>query len=67
MLKAACTKEARQQHGCFELSVGNPDKGVLPKDEVQRRIDQFIKAGIPLVVTQVTTVQFRVLVKSCCP
>lgn len=43
----------QQQSGCFELSVGNPDKGVLPIDTVRERIAQFVEAGLPVVVTQV--------------
>ena len=39
--------------GCFELSVGNPDKGLMLLEEAKRRVAQFVKAGLPLVVTQV--------------
>jgi hypothetical protein len=39
--------------GCFELSIGNPDKGMLPLDEVRRRVEQFTDAGYPVVVVQV--------------
>jgi hypothetical protein len=39
--------------GCFELSVGNPDKGLMSLEEAKRRVAQFVKAGLPLVVTQV--------------
>ncbi|KAK9917941.1 hypothetical protein WJX75_009936 [Coccomyxa subellipsoidea] len=38
--------------GCFELSVGNPDKGLMSLEEAKRRVAQFVKAGLPLVVTQ---------------
>ena len=38
----------------FELSVGNPDKGLLPIDKVRERAQQFIDADLPLVVTQVS-------------
>ena len=38
--------------GCFELSIGNADKGVLALEEVQRRVSQFVAAGLPLAVTQ---------------
>ncbi len=37
----------------YELSVGNPDKGMLALDDVRRRVAQFTEAGLPLVVTQV--------------
>ena len=53
MLEAACMLEGRQQDGCFELSVGNADKGLLPLETVQQRIQPFIDAHLPLVVTQV--------------
>lgn len=38
--------------GCFELSIGNADKGLLPLEEIKRRVAQFTQAGLPLVVTQ---------------
>ncbi len=47
------TKELSVGEGCFELSVGNPDKGLMSLKEAKRRVAQFIKAGLPLVVTQV--------------
>ncbi|KDD72772.1 hypothetical protein H632_c2918p0 [Helicosporidium sp. ATCC 50920] len=37
---------------CFELSVGNADKGMLEVDEVWRRMEQFAEARLPVVVTQ---------------
>ncbi len=37
----------------FELSIGNADKGLLPLEEIKRRVSQFTSAGIPLVLTQV--------------
>ena len=40
--------------GCFELSVGNPDKGLLPLEEISKRVQQFTEANIPLVVTHVS-------------
>lgn len=39
--------------GCFELSIGNADKGMLPLLEVQRRVEQFVTARLPVVITQV--------------
>ena len=38
---------------CFELSIGNADKGLLPLEEIKRRVAQFTSLGLPLVVTQV--------------
>ncbi|BDA48658.1 hypothetical protein COCOBI_12-3390 [Coccomyxa sp. Obi] len=46
------TKELSAGEGCFELSVGNPDKGLMSLEEAKRRVAQFVKAGLPLVVTQ---------------
>ena len=37
---------------CFELSIGNADKGLLPLEEIKRRVSQFTSSGLPLVVTQ---------------
>ena len=54
LLSAALkTKGLEETDGCFELSVGNPDKGLLPLDEIKRRVAQFVEQGLPLVVTQV--------------
>ncbi|KAK9839540.1 hypothetical protein WJX81_008400 [Elliptochloris bilobata] len=36
----------------YELSVGNPDKGMLALDDVRQRVAQFTETGLPLVVTQ---------------
>ncbi len=56
LLSAALkTKGLDETDGCFELSVGNPDKGQLPLDEIKRRVSQFVEQGLPLVVTQVLT------------
>ena len=56
MLSAALkTKGLAETEGCFELSVGNPDKGQMPLDEVKRRVSQFVEQNLPLVVTQVLT------------
>ena len=38
---------------CFELSIGNADKGLLPLSEIQQRVAQFTAAALPLVITQV--------------
>jgi hypothetical protein len=38
--------------GAFELSIGNADKGLLPLEEIKRRVSQFTSTGLPLVVTQ---------------
>ena len=44
---------AGKLEGCYELSVGNADKGLLPLEEVRRRIQPFISENLPLVLTQV--------------
>ena len=55
LLSAALkTKGLEETDGCFELSVGNPDKGQLPLDEIKRRVAQFVEQGLPLVVTRVS-------------
>ena len=46
------------EDGCFEMSVGNPDKGVMPLEEVRKRVQQFIEADVPLVVTHVSSARF---------
>ena len=46
-----------EAEGCFELSIGNPDKGLLPLDEVRQRVEQFTAANLPLVVVQVRPMQ----------
>ena len=43
-----------KEQGCYELSVGNPDKGVLPLQEVLQRLQQFTTANLPIVVTHVS-------------
>ena len=53
LLAAAVAKGQHGAEGCFELSIGNADKGQLPLAEVRRRVDQFVAAGLPVVVTQV--------------
>ena len=39
--------------GCYELSIGNPDKGTMPIEECKKRIQQFIDADLPILVTKV--------------
>lgn len=39
--------------GCYEMSVGNPDKGLMDIEEVIRRVTPFQDSGTPLVVVQV--------------
>ncbi|PSC69495.1 Altered inheritance rate of mitochondria 25 [Micractinium conductrix] len=51
MLEAAC-KLHPSMEAAFELSIGNADKGLLPLEEIKRRVSQFVNAGLPLVVTQ---------------
>lgn len=53
-MAAAVAERDGTMEGCFELSIGNADKGVLPLLEVQRRVEQFVAAGLPVVVTQVS-------------
>lgn len=56
LLDAACaarTAHGGPSEGCFELSIGNADKGLLPEDEIMRRVRQFTSADLPVVVTQV--------------
>ena len=54
MLSAACTTLGRAAADCcYELSVANPDKGLLPIDEVRRRLQPFVDQGLPLVITKV--------------
>ena len=52
LLAAACRLKLGME-GCFELSIGNADKGLLPLEEIQRRVAQFTAANLPVVVTQV--------------
>ncbi|CAK0738768.1 hypothetical protein CVIRNUC_001090 [Coccomyxa viridis] len=67
LLSAALkTKGLAETDGCFELSVGNPDKGLLPLDEIKRRVAQFVEQGLPLVVTQAPlfTIKSKLFAKS---
>ena len=52
-LMAAACKAAGGLPGCYELTVGHPDKGRLPLAEVQRRLQPFLDDGTPIIVTQV--------------
>lgn len=36
------------------MSVGNADKGLMPAEEVKRRIQPFIDENLPVVLTQVS-------------
>lgn len=49
-----CGTVAGNWEGCYELSVGNADKGMLPIEEVRRRVEPFVSENLPLVLTQVT-------------
>ena len=53
LLAAGAAALGDGREALFELSVGNPDKGMLALDVVRRRVAQFTEAGLPLVVTQV--------------
>lgn len=44
---------AGPSEGCYEMSVGNADKGMLPLDEIKRRVQPFIEEKLPIVLTQV--------------
>lgn len=48
-----CTDCAEQVEGCYELSVGNADKGLLPVEDIRRRVQPFIDENLPVVLTQV--------------
>ncbi|KAL0028740.1 hypothetical protein WJX79_003641 [Trebouxia sp. C0005] len=55
MLAAALTAQQDKQgqvEGCYEMSVGNADKGLMPAEEVKRRIQPFIDENLPVVLTQ---------------
>ena len=70
MLEAALQQLGwEQQRGCYELSVGNPDKGVLPVEEVLQRIQQFTAEHLPIVVTHVSSAGSSLLLRTanCCP
>lgn len=51
MLAAACRMNPGME-GCYELSIGNADKGWLPIEEIARRVAQFTAAQLPVVLTQ---------------
>lgn len=55
MLAAALKPRQNQQEqveGCYELSVGNADKGLLPVEDIRRRVQPFIDENLPVVLTQ---------------
>lgn len=53
LLAAACRSVgAPLEDGCYELSVGNADKGMLPPAEARARAAQFEAAGLPVVFTR---------------
>ncbi|KAL3139080.1 hypothetical protein ABBQ32_005876 [Trebouxia sp. C0010 RCD-2024] len=55
MLAAALeTRQAEQgrSEGCYEMSVGNADKGMLPIDEIKKRVQPFVDENLPIVLTQ---------------
>lgn len=56
MLAAACKQSGRLQDGCYELSIGNPDKGTMPIEECRRRLRQFQEAHLPVLITKVSHV-----------
>mmetsp|Transcript_8463 Transcript_8463/g.27642 ORF Transcript_8463/g.27642 Transcript_8463/m.27642 type:complete len:149 (+) Transcript_8463:807-1253(+) len=50
-LLAAARAAAGGGNASLELSVGNVDKGFLPKEEIERRVEGILAAGVPVVVT----------------
>lgn len=56
---------AGPSQGCYEMSVGNADKGMLPIGEIKKRVQPFVEENLPIVLTQVMPVpqhRFRVVV-----
>ncbi|KAG2501910.1 hypothetical protein HYH03_000408 [Edaphochlamys debaryana] len=50
---AAVRKEEGDHiEGAFEITIENPDKGLLEEGEVRRRVAQFVDLGLPVVVTR---------------
>ena len=66
MLEAACRQKNQTSLGCYELSVGNPDKGIMPIEECRRRVQQFIDANLPVLVTKVRHELFKPSFFVCC-
>ena len=56
---------AEQLEGCYELSVGNADKGLMPIEEIQRRVQPFIDQNLPLVLTQASGLLIILTSASC--
>ena len=50
--EAETSGDSPHMEGCFELSIGNADKGVLPAEEVRRRVAQFTSEGLPVLLTR---------------
>ena len=51
-LMAAACKAAGGLPGCYEMTVGHPDKGQLELAVVRRRLQPFLDDGTPIIVTQ---------------
>lgn len=52
--------------GCFELSISNPDKKQLSREDVMARVEQFVELGLPIVVTNRSLfVQKTALFETC--
>ena len=49
--QSGASGSGEKMEGLFELSIGNADKGMLPAEEVRRRVAQFTAAGLPLMLT----------------
>ena len=56
---------AGPSEGCYEMSVGNADKGMLPIDEIKRRVQPFIEENLPIVLTQVMQIPQTVCLLLC--
>uniref|UniRef100_A0A7S3QL21 Cytidyltransferase-like domain-containing protein n=1 Tax=Dunaliella tertiolecta TaxID=3047 RepID=A0A7S3QL21_DUNTE len=50
-LLAVARSLSGDKEAAFELSIGNPDKGMLPVEETRRRVQQFVDAQLPVVVS----------------
>ncbi|GJP86211.1 hypothetical protein CLOP_g16262 [Closterium sp. NIES-67] len=51
-LMAAALREVPGGVPCYEMAAWNADKGAIPVDEVERRVDQFTAHGHMVVVTR---------------
>lgn len=56
---------AGRSEGCYEMSVGNADKGMLPIDEIKKRVQPFVDENLPIVLTQVMPPPYTVSLWLC--